>query len=267
MILKLRYLTIFLDYILLLGAFVLAYFVRVGFILSSDFPFGPYFVSALIAAGVWVVSLIIFRGYTPNIRFSRVIHLLKVLIAGITSTAAFGLIFYFSEKELFSRLLLVYIFLFGTTLMMLFHLLMNLLEKRFIQKGYGNIRLLIIGSNRGVKAFISTLRRNVSPYVPVAILDGYGTSQKELEGVPILGKLNMLEQVVDEYGIDAVVQGDNIEQVANIVHFCHQQDLDYFLLPYLLGMYQENLKVQYMEKALITPDKPSAGHFWEKLLS
>jgi len=267
MTLKLRYLTIFLDYFLLLGAFVLAYFVRVGFIFSSDFPFGPYFNASLIAAAAWIISLIIFRGYSPNVRFNRMIHLLKVLVSSVTGTAAFGLIFYFTEKELFSRLLLVYMFVFGSVVMISFHLCMSFLEKRLILKGYGNIRLLIIGSNRGVKMLLSTLKKNVSPYVPVAILDGYGTSQKELEGVPILGKLNILEEVVEKYHIDAVVQGDNIEQVMNIVHFCNQQGLDYYLLPYLLGMYQENLKIQYMETALITPDKDSPRRFWEKLIS
>lgn len=267
MVLKLRYLTLVIDYFLLVGAFVLAYFVRVGFIFSTDFPFEPYLKSALIASAVWIASLIIFRGYSPDIRFTRLIHLLKVIIAGITATAAFGIIFYFNEKEFFSRLLLVYVFLFGTGIMMLGHIVMNYLEKTLIKKGYGNIRLLLIGSNRGVKLLISTLKKNSSPYIPVVILDGYGTSQKEVEGVPVLGKLNILEETVDKYDIDAIVQGDNIEQVVNIVHFCQQQNIDYFLLPYLLGMYQDSLKIQYMEKALITPEKSSPRHFFQKFLS
>ncbi|MGE3278842.1 MAG: nucleoside-diphosphate sugar epimerase/dehydratase [Candidatus Altimarinota bacterium] len=266
MILKLRYLTIFLDYLLLLGAFVLAYFMRVGFIFSSDFPFGPYFNASLIAAAAWIISLIIFRGYSPNVRFNRFIHFLKVVVSGVTGTAAFGLIFYFTEKELFSRLLLVYMFGFGSAVMALFHLLMLGMERHLIGKGYGITRLLIIGSNRGVKSLISTLKQNRSPYLPVAILDGYGTSQKEIEGVPVLGKLNILEETVEKQRIDAIVQGDNIEQVVNIQSFCQQQGLDYYLLPYLLGTYQDNLRIQYMETALITPDKDSPRRFWEKLL-
>jgi FlaA1/EpsC-like NDP-sugar epimerase len=267
MILRLRYITLFLDYFLLLGTFVLSYFVRVGFIFSSDFPFEPYFQSALIAALVWILSLIIFRGYSPNVRFSRLIHLLKVLVSGITATAAFGLIFYFSEKELFSRLLLVYIFAFGSLGMTLFHLIMLAFERFLISRGHGITRLLIIGSNRGAKSFIDTLQKNRSPYVPVAILDGYGTSQKEILGVPVLGKLNILEETVEKYQINALVQGDNIEQVVNLHSFSQQQGLDYYLLPYLFGAYQESLKIQYLEKALITPDKPSSSRFWEKLIS
>jgi len=267
MILKLRYLTILLDYLLLLLAFSLAYFIRVDFIFSTDLPFSPYFFTSLLAALVWIVALLIFRGYNPVIRFTRPIHIMKVFVAALTGTAAFGLLFYFTQKALFSRLLLVYIFLFGSIVMISFHLLMQFIEKMLIQKGYGNIRLLIIGSNRGVKSFVRELKKNVSPYVPVAILDGYGTKQKELAGVPVLGKLNVLEKTIDEHHIDAIVQGDNVEQVVNIVHFCEKNHLDYYLLPYLLGMYQNNLKIKYLERPLIAPDKKGHRSFFEALLS
>lgn len=266
MILKLRYLTILLDYLLLLGAFVLAYFARVGFILSSDLPFQPYLYVSLLAAAAWVAALTIYRGYHPAVRFTRPIHLIKVVVAGVSATAVFGLIFYFAQQALFSRLLLLYIFLFGTTVMTAFHLLMQWVERKLIKKGYGNVRLLIIGSNRGVKSFIRELKKNGSHYIPVAILDAYGSKQKEVSGVPVLGKLNILEKTIDEYQIDAIVQGDNVEQVVNIVNFCEKNHLDYYLLPYLLGMYQDNLKVKYLEKPLITSDKPGGRSVFEKLL-
>ncbi len=267
MILKLRYLTLILDYLLLQGMFALAYLLRVGFVWSSDFPFEPYFWTSLVAGLVWIASLLIFRGYNPSIRFTRWIHIMKLIVAGLTGTALFGLIFYFGQQSLFSRLLLGYIFGLGTTAMLLFHLFMQWIEIHMIRKGYGNIRTLIIGSNRGVKAFVSELQKNHSPYVPVAILDGHGTKQKEIYGVPILGKLNILEETVDEYLIDAIVQGDNVEQVVNIVHFCDQNTLEYFLLPYLLGMYQDNLRVQMIEKPVIAPARPGGRSWTEKLLS
>ncbi|MDP2691795.1 MAG: hypothetical protein Q8O95_05335 [bacterium] len=266
MILKLRALTLLTDYLLLLAAFTLAYFARVGFLFSTDFPFQPYFYSALAAAVLWIISLLVFHAYSPAVRFTRPIHLIKLAIGGLTGTALFGLIFYFTEKALFSRLLLIYVFLFGTLLMLLFHLIMQEIENHLIKKGYGNIRLLIIGSNRGVKAFISTLKEQVSPYVPIAILDGYGTKQKEVEGVPVLGKLNVLEQTIDEYRIDAIVQGDNVEQVVNIVQFCQQRQIDYYLLPYLLGIYQQEVRVARMEKPLIAPERVGEVGLFERLL-
>ena len=265
MILKLRYITILLDYLLLLGGFVLAYFVRVGFIFSSDLPFEPYIYSALLAAAIWIMSLVVFRGYSPVIRFTRPVQLLKVLIAALVGTAAYGLIYYFGQKTLFSRLLLIYIFAFGSALMILCHILMQALQRQLNRGGYGVTRLLMIGSNRGVQSFIGTLRKNHSPFVPVAVLDGHGTSQKEIGGVPVLGKLNILESTVEKYQIDAIVQGDNIEQVINIHSFCQQHQLEYYLLPYLFGAYQGQLQVSILEKPVINPmGEPQP--FLEKLL-
>lgn len=266
MIVKLRYLTFFLDYLVLMVAFTAAYFARVGFLFSTDFPFLPYFYTALLASGVWISSLMVFKGYTPTVRFTRVIHHVKIMVAGFTGTAAFGILFYFTQKTLFSRLLLLFIFLFGCTLLSSFHLALRQLEIFLIKKGYGNIRLLIIGSNRGVKSFIESLKQSPSPYIPVAILDGYGTSQKEIVGVPVLGKLNILEEAIDRYHIDAIVQGDNIEQVINIVHFCEQHELDYYLLPYLLGMVQDHLTIRTLEKPLITRKRTGPISSLEKLL-
>lgn len=267
MILKLRYLTLVLDYFLLIGMFTLAYLTRVGFVWSSDFPFAPYFSTSLVAGLVWVASLLIFRGYNPSIRLTRWIHILKLITAGLTGTALFGLIFYFGQQSLFSRLLLVYIFSFGTIMMLLFHIAMQGVENALIRRGYGVIRTLLIGSNRGVKAFILELQKNHSPYVPIAVLDGYGTKEKTLHGVPVLGKLNVLEEVVDEYDIHAIVQGDNVEQVVNIVHFCDKHQLEYFLLPYLLGMYQDSLRVEMIEKPVIAPARGGSRSWAQKLLS
>lgn len=267
MILRLRFITMLTDYVFLVAAFVLAYFARVGFIFSTDFPFKPYFVASLITAAFWLVSLLVFRGYNPNVRFTRWIHLLKVLIAGVTGTALFGLIYYFGQKALFSRLLLAYIFLFGTSAMILIHLSFQWMERWFIGKGYGNIRVLLIGSNRGAKRFLRSLQERRSIYVPVAILDGYGTSEKEIYGVPVLGKLNILEEVVEEQNIEAIVQGDNIEQVINIHSFCQKNNIAYYLLPYLFGAYQGELQISWLEQPVISPESPKSRSLWEKILS
>ncbi len=266
--LKLRYITLISDLVLLIGAFVLSYGLRVGWVWSTDLPFQPYFISASAAALGWILVLLSFRGYNPDVRFTRPVHLLKVTIAGVTGTALFGLIYYFVQKEFFSRLLLVYIFAFGTGLMVLFHLFMQHMEKRLILSGIGITKVLIIGSHRGVEAFIQKLQRNSSRYVPVAILDGYGTKLKEISGVPVLGKLNILEDTIEQHDIGAIVQADNIEQVVNILHFCEQQSLEYYLLPYALGSYhQDGLSVKRIEQPLITPGTGKKRSLWEHLLS
>lgn len=251
MIRNLRLLTIIVDYLLVISAFALAYWARIGMIDSTDFPFTPYMMAAGITGLIWVGVLLILRGYSQQQRLTETNQLIKVGLAGLTGTALFIGVFYFAEKVVFSRLLLVYSSVFGIGLMLIFHTFMTGLEKKMIIQGTGVTRALIIGSNRGVKRFINKLKKNTSPYIPVAILDGYGTKLEEISGVPVLGKLNILEKVVDEEQIDVIIQGDNIEQVLNISSFCKKNSLDHYILPYLLGIYQNNVDIVTIEQSLI----------------
>ncbi len=253
----LRVITILLDMPVLLLAFSLSYFLRVGFIFSTDLPFFQFFSTGILSAGVWTGSLIVLRGYRLSARLHQASHLAKILMAGLLATAAFGLIFYFVEREFFSRLLLLSLFFLGTTFMSLFHIAMQNLEHHFLKQGRGVTRLLAIGTNRGVHSFLRVLQESHSPSVVVAILDGYGTGEKEIAGVPVLGKLNQLESVVREKRIEGIIQGDNIEQTINLVQFCERHRLRYYLLPSVLGVYQDQLSIQLLEKPLITLAK---GH-------
>lgn len=263
---RIRFLTVIGDTLILIIGFIAAYFLRVGFIFSSDLPFAPYFVASVLSSMVWVVSLLIFRGYQMGIRLTRRRQILKILIAGIAGTGAFGFLYYFLEKAVFSRLLFFSIFILGSVLSIFWHFVAQTLEDHVIQKGIGTTRLLLIGSNRGVEALIKKLQEGRSPYVPVAILDGYGTSLKSVAGVPILGKLNILEDTISRLKIDGIIQGDNLEQTINIVQFCKQKNLQYFLLPYLLGMFQEQLQLQYLEQPLLTSHFQKKSSLIEKLL-
>lgn len=266
MILRLRIATMVLDALLVILAFLLAYAARVGFIDSTDFPFQPYMWSAVVTAFIWVGVLVVFRGYSTQRRLTELNQLLKVAVAGLTGTALFIGVFYFTQKVVFSRLLLVYSSLFGITLMVLFHVAVTWLEKSLIRKGYGNVRLLIIGSNRGVKHFIQLLKKNVSVYQPVAILDGYGTSQTEVAGVPVLGKLNILEKTVDDYHIDAIVQGDNLEQIINIILFCQNHRMNYFLLPDVMNMSHHQLEVKMCETPVIVVNRAGSESWLQKCI-
>lgn len=251
MMVYLRLITVVFDLISLFAAFAFSYFLRVGFIFSTDLAFTPYAKTAAVSGFLWILSLLLFRGYHPSIRLTRPDQLIKILFAGIIGTSAFGLLFYFWQKAVFSRLLLLLIFFFGCFSVLVVHALMRLLEKAMIQKGYGLKRLLIIGTNRGVKSFLETLQKFTSPYIPVAILDGYGTGKKEVSGIPVLGKLNLLEDSVKQYRIEGIVQGDNPEQVLNLLYYCKQHKISYYLLPYFFGMVHDHLKIKFLEKPVL----------------
>lgn len=235
------------DYVALLFAFALSYFIRVKWIFSTDFPFWPYFRIALIVSLVWVGFFVIFRLYALNRRTDTREHTFRLFLVNVLGTGTFLLFFFMFRKLIFSRLILVYCFLISTLLLLVTHYVSEKLRSFYSKKSIGISRVLIIGTNRSAEKLLSTLRTLSSKHRPVAILDGYGSGKKEVAGVPVLGKLNILESTVDTYHIDEIIQVDNIEQALNIITFCQQRGIKYAMLPSLLGVFHDQIGVENME--------------------
>jgi FlaA1/EpsC-like NDP-sugar epimerase len=247
MILRLRLIALLVDYALILGSFVLAYFIRVGFIFSSDFSFGPYFSVAALTSIAWILFLILFRVYRLQGRWKRWQHYCTLYAGNLAGVAVFGLLFFSFNKEFFSRLLLVYTYFLACGLLTVSHLIFEQIQCRLVDIGKGVIRVLVLGSNRSAEATIRMLLSQKSHFVPVAVLDGYGASVSDICDVPVLGKLNKLEQTVEEELIDHIIQVDNLEQTLNVINFCHQRNIGYSLSPSLLGVYHDNIRIDTLE--------------------
>jgi FlaA1/EpsC-like NDP-sugar epimerase len=235
------------DYIALLAAFSLAYFVRVGWIFSTDFPFWPYFKVSLIVSLVWIGFFVVFRLYALQKRTDSKEHVARLILVNLLGTGTFILFFFSFRKLLFSRLILIYVFLISTLLLVLTHYFSEKIRGMYSRKSIGISRVLIIGTNRSASKLLQALRTLSSKHRPVAILDGYGSNKKEIAGVPILGKLNILESTVDKYEINEIIQVDNIEQALNIITFCQKKGLKYAMLPSLLGVFHDQIEVETLE--------------------
>ena len=111
----------------------------------------------------------------------------------------------------------------------------------------GVYRTLIIGSNRPAEAIVKMLVDKKPHIKPVAIINAHGGHQKEISGVPVVGKMNHFEKTVDEYKIDIILQVDHLEQSLNIINFALSRDIKYFMPPELLGVFQGNQMIEEIE--------------------
>ena len=232
-----------LDFILVFFSFCLAYFVRVGFIFSTDFPFAQFLPVALVSSVLTIVFSFLIKTYKEDQKVWSVHHFLRTGFSSILQTAIFAILFYFFYQEIFSRLMLAYIPVFSVILVYGGHLAFDKLARYLYAKGKGGvIRTLLIGTNREAQKLVNFLQTSQSRHYIVSILDGYGSSLKEIEGIPVKGKLNKLEVVVKEDKIEQIIQVDNLEQVMNILNFAQQNNLKYILIPSVLGAYHHKLE-------------------------
>jgi FlaA1/EpsC-like NDP-sugar epimerase len=122
---------------------------------------------------------------------------------------------------------------------------------------------LIIGATRESASLIEQLNRHRSPLTPVAILDGHGTKEQELHGVPVRGKLDRLEEIIERERITHLIQCSDLEQSLNLLSACRRRSVTYMLLPSVLGIVERDERVESLEGHPITVVDPREKRgFW-----
>lgn len=240
-----RMMQIVIDLILLWGMFVLAYFVRVNWLFSSDFLFTPFALTSLVAALSWIGILSLSKVYRlpPRSGGRRWFDVSMILTGGIVAVGILIVLYFFQRELIFSRLLGVYALAFGSVWLLVSQKIFRLwlATNKSHGKGY---RTLIIGANRVSEKFVSKVQKdNYAPYQIIGVIDPYGLA-KTFTGTKLLGKLDQLETVCEKEKINAIVQCDAFEHTLSIVSFCEQKDIKFQFLPSLRGVFEDNLRLR-----------------------
>lgn len=240
-----------------LGAFALAYFLRVGFILSSDFPLLPYLLVAALVTPVWLGTLVASRtfGLTRNQYTLRALGM--IVYATIVGTALFALTYYFLFGLFFSRLLLVTAFCFAAVGTWLWHLLMQPVLRSALRRSPAVFPTLIIGATREAGRLIAALQQSQNPLCPVAVLDSHAGKDQHIGGVPVRGRLHKLEEVLKAERITHLIQCSDLEHSLNFASLCRTRGITYLLLPSVLGILEGEERVDMLEGHPVTVADPT----------
>ncbi len=236
------------DALVYTGAYALAYFLRVGWILSSDLPLRTYLFAVLLTVPGWLFVMTTMRNFGLTRRQLSLQNFFYIAYASLIGMAGFALVFYFFEQSLFSRQLLLLAGVLSACAVFAWHGVYDRLQRLALRANPPVYPLLIIGTNREAQSLIESLRRSRSPFQPVAVLDGRGGGPKEIGGVPVLGKLNVLEDVIRKKHITHIVQCDCLEQSINLASVCRAHGLSYLLLPYTLGVVEPLVRSETLEQ-------------------
>lgn len=241
-----RVLQIALDVLGVYAAFLLAYFVRVGWIFSTDFPFALF--ALLSAAGtiVWIGFLLFTKYYRlpPRSGVRSWYEDALALVGGIVAVGFLIVSYFFPRDILFSRLIGVYIFVFANVWLFLSRFIFRLLLARQKRRAKNVYKTLIVGANRVGEKLVRKIRSDrFAPYQIVGVIDPYGLA-KRFDGARILGKLDKLEPVCEREGITAIIQCDAFEHTLNLISLCDEKDIKFQFDPALRGIFEENLRIR-----------------------
>jgi len=153
-------------------------------------------------------------------------------------------LYFFPQEVLFSRLITVYAFVFGSVALILSQWLFKGFMARLKRKNKQVYRLLIIGANRVSENFIEQVQKNpYALYQVVGVIDPYGL-EKNIKGSTVLGKLDKLESICQQKKVTAILQCDAFEQTINLISFCEEHDIKFQFDPALRGIFEKNLRIR-----------------------
>ncbi len=244
------------DLLLFLAAYALAYFVRVGWIFSTDFPVVEYMSIAAVVAPLWLSVMAVTRTFTLTRTQATIRNLSYILYACIVGGALFALTYFFTVGLFFSRLLLLLALLFSTLIIGLWHVAFERIARGILRRDPPAFPTLVIGVTRESQRLIRALNAHRNPIRPVAVLDGEGSREKEIDGVPVLGKLNLLEETIRTYRPTHLIQCSDLEHSLNLLGVCRQHHMTYVLLPSLLGIVEGDERIERLEGWAVTMVKP-----------
>lgn len=244
------------DLALFVMAYVSAYVMRVGFILSTEFPIDRFILAACVAAPLWLSVLVMSRVFALTRNQCALRNLAHITYASIVGTAAFALAYYFLFGLFFSRALVVLAFASTTLLTYVWHCFFERIERLLLRSFPPTFPTLIVGLTRESASLIHTLEERRSPLTPVAILDGRGSKESHIHGVPMLGKLHKLEEVIAAKGITHLIQCSDLEHSINLLSLCRARGITYLLLPSVLGIVGGDERVESLEGFSVTVVRP-----------
>ena len=247
------------DLVVFAVSYAAAYFLRVGPILSTDFPFAKYILCSALAAPVTIAVL----GTTRTFALARSQATLRnaayIAYSALVGTALFTLGYYFLFASFFSRLLLAYAFIFSAAGLLAWHIIFQWILRSVLRRDPPAFPTLIVGVTRESRALIGTLNASHNPLKPVAILDGRGVSDKDIAGVPVLGKLNKLEETLVQKKISHLIQCSDMEQSLNLLSACRNRGITYIVLPSVFGIVERDESVESLEGIPVTVVRPRGG--------
>lgn len=260
-----------LDYVGAVGGFLLAYLVRskTDLIPGVYLPLGllPDFHFFLIYILVGLLSLPILFAisglYSLTISNSYAKEAKNVILTSFSWVMLVIAYFFLIRDPFFSRLVLIYGWIFATVLILLLRLLTRLIQQFLLSKGIGVSRVVFIGDNPLSTELVRKLKKDPA-YGLIGII-----GKKDTSKLAHLGNIEELEELIKHHQIDEVIQTSSKEEeaIANkIIESCRILHVRYRFVPDLLSVQLFNIDINNDFGIPLIELKPTPLDGWGRVM-
>ena len=244
-----RFLYLFIDIFLIFLSFYLPYALRYN--KSLFLKETPYYKEYILLFFLWTILIIYFfhtnNLYSTDRSLTIFREVFKVSKCIFFSSVISGLLIFFLQLKIFSRFVFILAVILLIFNLSFFRILKRLYIRYRILRGYYNINVLIIGATKEGINLAEQIKLN--PYLGLKIV-GFLDNQKSSDycGYRILGKLEDLERILEEYFIDEVYIAKSLDKrsVLDIVNITTEKRKGLKILIDNFGLSFINAKVSYI---------------------
>lgn len=231
-------LQVFLDLIIILISFLIAYYIR--FYQMDDaihsLTFQQNLRPILLSIPLYLLFYNIFDIYST--RRTKPLHVeLSAIIKTNILCAILIMVGLFIFKMVdYSRKSLMLFFFINTVLTISTRLVIRIILKKYRRKGYNLKHCLVIGITDSSALFIDKVQKNKHwGYNIIGIISSSTNHSKKFKGNPIIGGTTELERILSEKTIDIVivgVSGSDLTELAHILQVCEKSGVKTQIIPY-----------------------------------
>jgi exopolysaccharide biosynthesis polyprenyl glycosylphosphotransferase len=215
-------------------------------------PFSDYLGMMLIQIGTMLVVYFFARLYDVKRTVPRLDEFYRIFAAtsvGTIATIAFTtFLFKNSRLELdFPRAMVVYAWVLTVVLVAAGRSLLSIVRNLLRRRGQWTDRLLIVGTGDVGRMILQKIRQMPSlGYRAVGFVDGESPPGQQIMGVPVLGGIDDIPNLISEHGIEEVIIGLpelSHQEVLSIISRCEQGQVGVKIFPDLFQIIATELSI------------------------
>lgn len=254
-----------LDYLMILLAAILAYFLRFRSFVTGirpvifELPFSEYLFIVLLSAIFWLLIFALSGLYSMKITRKIFEEIFRVISACTVSLMAIIIIMFFKQDLFSSRFIILAAWFFAIIFISLMRITVNFWQRSSFKKGRGLQKVVVIGDDRTTQEIVKELKHNYNlGYQVVGVWPNFD------EKVISKSKKLFLNKNLDE-----IVQCDVSipkNESLGIINFCNFNHLVFKYAADLLNMSASNIEINSIAGIPIIEIKRTRLDGWGRII-